>query len=452
MVPSAQQARTSLALLAAGSALVAAALLGPASPAETPVCIDRPAPDALGMRVDARFTSRQILHGEQDVAVTITAPAAPTTQRPPLALAILIDRSGSMNGTPLDNAKAAAKQLVAELDQNDAFSIVTFSSGDETVAPMALATPSTKLAAERAIDAIMDGGGTCTSCGLTRATRELDARPAQDRLRRIVLMSDGQANEGIWDRPQLVAFAGKIAAHGTSISTVGVGLDFDEVTMTNIANVGHGNYYFVEDTRNLGAMFARELSGLTATVATGAQLSINETDNLQVLEAYGYPLVHTADGQALVPIADLRAGETRKVVLHVRVAAAGHGVASLVFTRVSDDKRGVASADVFADVTDDRNAIATSVDHEATRAVEEALSAKALEEATVTYQRDGYQAAKNVLEKRTQIIHDQAGAIADPDIVQKLDAANGEALKTFATTPAPKAMKAVRSKSYELAR
>ena len=86
-------------------------------------------------------------------------------------------------------------------------------------------------------------------------------------IRRIVLISDGQANHGLYDRDELAQLAGETAARGVSISTVGVGLDFDEQTMLRLAEVGRGNYYFVEDTGALAAMFDRELSGLAETVA-----------------------------------------------------------------------------------------------------------------------------------------------------------------------------------------
>src|SRR5207248_10761227 len=113
----------------------------------------------------------------------------------------------------------------------------------------------------------------------------------------------------------------------------------------NIANVGHGNYYFVEDTANLPAMFARELGGLTATVATNVALRIDQSSEFEVVEAYGYPLARGADASAIIPIADLRAGETRKVGLHVRVGGGFRtAMTTLSWQGVGDHAIGVATA------------------------------------------------------------------------------------------------------------
>src|SRR4051812_21385310 len=101
----AHQARTSIALGTAGAALIAAWLL---SPGPRPASYD---PRAQSSNIlTAKLASTKILAGqhEQDIAITITMPRAATSVRPPLSLAIVIDRSGSMEGEPLSNAKAAA--------------------------------------------------------------------------------------------------------------------------------------------------------------------------------------------------------------------------------------------------------------------------------------------------------------------------------------------------------
>jgi Ca-activated chloride channel family protein len=154
-------------------------------------------------------------------------PAIKSTVRPPLSLAIVIDRSGSMEGEPLANAKAAAAKLVEQLDEADAFTVVTYSSGDETVVPMTRATDSNKALARDAIARIWDDGNTCISCGIGRGANELGTTPIRGGLRRMVLISDGQANTGLYDRDELAQLATETAARGISISTVGVGLDFD---------------------------------------------------------------------------------------------------------------------------------------------------------------------------------------------------------------------------------
>lgn len=446
MVSLANRVRTSLAIGAAGAAVIAALLMTPRT-----ACPVAP-PDGM---LSARLISTRILTGarDQDVAVTITAPTSHRVERPAMSVAIVIDRSGSMNGVPIQNAKAAAAKLVDQLADGDAFSVVTFSSTAEVVVPMTHATAAGKATARAAIDRIWDDGGTCTSCGLERGEAELGRAPGQG-VRRIVLLSDGQANVGVYDRTELVGLVAGIAARGTSVSAVGIGLDFDEVTMTRIADVGHGHYYFVEDTANLQAMFAAELGGLAQTVATHVRLVVTPAPGVQVTEIYGTP----ADGN-VIPIADLQSGETRKVVLHLVVPADHVGPLAIAgfaleARRVADGRPLEASTELATDVVDDAGAVAASVESPVVRLVEEARSAAALEEATVIYDQKGAAAAQ-------QVLHRHAAALR---VDRYLDAASRGALEQaehdaeagFAAAPTggeagTRAKKVARERAYKLA-
>jgi Ca-activated chloride channel family protein len=412
-----------------------------------------------GMVVNAGIATWRILVGahEQNLAVTIGAPdpvSDVSVARPPLSLAIVIDRSGSMHGAPIENAKAAALSVLRQLASRDAFSIVTYSSRSETVLPMQGATDANKVAARAAIEAIDDDGGTCISCGLDTGARELASSPIDRGLRRILLISDGQANEGVYDRDELAQLAAATAAHGVSISTVGVGLDFDEATMRRLAEVGRGNYYFVEDTVALSAMFSKELGDLQRTVASEVRLVATPGPGVHIEEAYGYPMSRAGDG-VVVPVADLRAGETRKVVFRVTVAAAHEG--PLMISRVdvgwrrpSDGAPRAAHAAAEVEVVDDPAAVTASVDPAIVSVVEQALSARALEEAAAAYDRDGVAGARQVLDRRSQAVRANAANLG-ADAMKSLEAVSRDAIDGFARAPA-QAKKATSVKAYELSR
>lgn len=444
----AQRVRTSLVLGAAGATVVAALLL---TSRPAPVACEAPANDD-GLVLTARFTSTQILAGDsQFVAVSITAPRAELARRPPLSLAVVIDRSGSMSGEPMENAKAAAARLIGQLDAEDAFTVVTYSSGEEVVVPMTRATETSKAWARSAIAKIYDDGGTCISCGLTRGANELLRTPVSGGLHRIVLISDGQANEGIWDRGELAQLARSTAAQGVSISALGVGLDFDEITMQRIAEVGRGNYYFVEDTAKLGEIFARELGGLGETVAADVKLVVEAGRDVVIDESLGVPMERQG-GAVVIPVADLRAGETRKVVLRVHTNARDVATArvQLAWRRVSDGAHRRASAEARAEITPDRAQVAASVDRGAMQAVEEALAAQALERATAIYEVQGYDAAKRVLDQRMEQMKQNAYLPAATRA--RIENAAGAAADSFRDEPATKAKKVGRVQAYELAR
>ncbi len=445
----AHQARTSLAIGAASATVIAALLLTPVRPGAQTVteCVQ-----AEGGILTARLASAQVLAGEQNIAVTIQMPGATSRARPPLSLAVVIDRSGSMEGEPLSNAKAAAARLVDQLGDDDAFTVVTYSSSDETVMPMSRATATNKAAAREAIMRIWDDGNTCISCGMQRGASELALTPVGNGVRRMVLISDGQANTGLYDRNELAQLAVDTAARGISISTVGVGLDFDEVTMMRLADVGHGNYYFVEDTTRLAEMFGRELDGLATTVAADARLVIDPMPGVSIEEAYGYQLLQQG-GQTVIALADLSAGETRKVVLRATIAGATgrFQVANfkLHWRRVSDGMQDSAKTELATIVTTDASAVAASIDRVTSSAIEQARTAHVLEEATTIYERDGYEAAQRVLNRH--INDTRSNKNIDAPAAQAIEAASSDAIVNFSKAPPSKAKKAARASAYELA-
>ncbi len=450
----AHRVRTSLVIGAASATIVAALLLTRQPIVDAPPDVASSADD--GMKLTAQLTTTRILAGAHDhhLAVSITAPRGNHRARPPLSVAVVIDRSGSMSGEPMQNAKEAASRLIGQLDAGDAFTVITYSTGDEVVMPMSRATDGNKSAARAAISRIYDDGGTCISCGLIRGANELAQTPLSEGVRRIVLISDGQANAGIYDRGELAQLAANTAATGVSISAVGVGLDFDEVTMQRIAEVGRGNYHFVEDTANLSALFQRELGQLADTVATDARLVIEQPVGVRIEEAYGYPM--SREGTAIViPIADLRAGETRKVVLRVTIAQSELGAfdvstVRLGWRRVTDGRQRSAVTGVRAEVVDDARAVADSTVPAASQATEEALSARALEEATVIYETQGYEAAKQVLDLRVQAA--RKNAHVGVGSMQRIEAASGAAADSFREAAPSKAKKVGRAAAYDLAR
>lgn len=439
MVALASRARTAVAITAAGTAVIAGLLLRQ----RTASCA---LPDETSDILTAQLTSQKVIAGDQDIAVTIRMPKAELA-RPPLSLVVVLDRSGSMHGEPMENAKRAASTLVEGLSADDAFALVTFSDNDQLILSMGRATAAHKRDAADAIDRIYDDGGTCTSCGINRGAAELERSPIQGGVERMVLISDGQANEGVWDRDELVELAQATAARGISITTVGVGLDFDEQTMIRLGEVGRGNYYFVQDTANLGAMFAHELSDLGATVATDVHLVV-EPHAADLAWAYGYPMTR-AGTTIQIPIADLRAGEVRKVVLHGRVAGPDVARFELTWrTPGSDRSLHTTATSLTTQLTRDPAVVAATRNADAMAAIEEARTARVLEDATKAYEQYGAESAKRLIER--QLVRARANVPAEK--LERIERAANDAVQSFDQAPAEQAKKATRTGAYLLAR
>jgi Ca-activated chloride channel family protein len=460
--------RRTFALLAASTAIVGAAALLHArapSPKRASATTCGSEQTVGGMRIAVRPESCKILRGASTthIAVEVTAPDGAKHDRAPIAMGLVIDRSGSMidktaSHHPLRDAKDAARRAIEALRPEDSFSVVSYSTGVETLVSFGPATEARKAEARAAIESMRADGDTNISAGLETGAESLAY--ATDQLERIVLISDGQPNEGIYDREGLSALAGRLAARGVSISTVGVGLEFDERVMTQIAVAGRGNYYFVEESSDLGRIFDQELGSMGETVAVDAHLEVTPALGVDIVDAYGYRIDRNG-ATVRVPVADLRAGETRKVVLQVRVDARAAGAMELVSTRMSWREVGqhqgrFADAKVTVNVSDDATAVAASRDADASRGVQEAKMANALDQATEAYERGDVQQAQQILETQASAGKAAAREMNDGELEKKLEDVRATNSGGFAA-PAKgdgrlRNTKSARKQAYDLAR
>ena len=169
------------------------------------------------LQLSSTLGSTYVLQGTHlaYMAVSLTAPEQLHQKRPKVDLSVVLDRSGSMEGEKLSQAKLAARQLIANLDIQDRFSIVSYRTDVKLLMPTTLATESAKQAALMTISEIYSDGGTNLSGGLEMGRQQLASlQDRSRRVQRIVLISDGQANEGIVNPEQLADLASSTADDG----------------------------------------------------------------------------------------------------------------------------------------------------------------------------------------------------------------------------------------------
>ena len=178
--------------------------------------------------------------------------------QPSLALVLAIDRSGSMQGMPLELAKRAALATANFLGPDDYVEVIGFDSEPERVVRMQSARNRVRIAND--ISRLRPGGGTAIFPALDAAYQDLQVVRAVTR--HVILLTDGQAPpEGIRELVQ------SMVADGITVSTVGLGTQVDRALLENIGRVwGGGRTYFTADPNNLPQLFLRE----TQTVARNA--------------------------------------------------------------------------------------------------------------------------------------------------------------------------------------
>jgi len=266
---------------------------------------------------------------EVNAMLELTAPSAPDgAQRPPLSLAVVIDRSGSMAGPKLEVAKECAAFVIRRLAPGDRLAVVSYDDDVQLVVPFGSLD---RKAALQAVAGIHSGGSTNLSGGWLLGLEQLRHAPA-DGPRRILLLSDGQANVGIVDRFELAKLAGSAVGAGVGTTTIGFGDGFDEELMTGMADAGQGRGYYAASPDEAPGIFAQEFEGLLALVAQNVGVEIRPSGAVQMLGVLNdHPNVPVAGG-VLIQLGDAFADETRRVVFTLHVP----NLASLGVAKVAD--------------------------------------------------------------------------------------------------------------------
>lgn len=255
-----------------------------------------------------------------DLLLTITPPPVAAEdslrERPPLNLALVIDRSGSMGGTKLSFARKAARFLAGELTGRDRLAIVSFDDEVNVVVPSRpVADPQPFIAA---INTIHSGG--CTAlfdgwrAGATQVAEHLDPGA----MNRVLLLSDGQANEGLTNLEQIAAKVAGLTQRGISTSAFGLGDDFDEDLMGAMAAAGDGTLAHIETPSQLADLYASELQGLAGTFGRRVSLGVRGKHGAEVVDLLN-DLTPTTAGNHQLP--NLRAGQELNVGLRLELPA-----------------------------------------------------------------------------------------------------------------------------------
>jgi len=247
--------------------------------------------------------------------------AANTVADRHIDMVIALDRSGSMHGKKLADAKLAISSLLASLSAGDRMALITYSDRVQNLSGLLNITETNRRYLEFIVSNISAGGGTNLGAGLQAGMRALLAVGRNRNPGKVILISDGLANQGMTHPRQLGDMAAMAIEQEFSISTVGVGTEFNEQLMTLIADRGTGNYYYLENPAAFTEVFQKEFYDMQATVATGVAVKIPLNDGISLENAAGYP-IHVQNGHAVFYPGDLRSAQTRKLFLTMKIPTA----------------------------------------------------------------------------------------------------------------------------------
>lgn len=213
-------------------------------------------------------------------------------KRVPLNISVVLDRSGSMQGDKIAFAKKAASFVVDQLNSGDILSLVNYDDNIEITSPSQ--PVKNKEILKKKIDELTDRGATNLTGGMLEGYNQAETTKKEGFVNRVLLLTDGLANQGITDPAQIKELVQKkYMEKGIALSTFGLGADYNEDLLTLLAETGRANYYFIDSPDKIPAIFAKELKGLLSVVAQNAMVQVTVPQGWQVQKVYGYPFEQT---------------------------------------------------------------------------------------------------------------------------------------------------------------
>lgn len=255
-----------------------------------------------------RGGSREVI-----VQVEIEAKKPENSKRTPMNLSVVLDRSGSMQGAKIEKARQAAMVALDKLDDDDFFSLVIYDTDTEVlIAPERVGNRDRRDSLKRRIERIQPGGSTALHAGVTLGAKQVRKFIEKERVNRVILLSDGIANVGPSRTSDLTSLGRELREERISVSTVGLGDDYNEDLMTALAESSNANYYYVQDAEKLPGIFAEELNAVQSVVARTLNIRITVPEGVKLQEIVGQPEIKCQDRAVEISMPEFFGGEKRK--------------------------------------------------------------------------------------------------------------------------------------------
>ena len=297
------------------------------------------------MQINTKLSQNKLVqHGANTVFVDVTLIPPEINNRHSQQRAsdiiIVLDRSGSMSeAKKMSYAKAAIWDILGQLNENDRFALVSFANNALVQSSLVHVTGGTRGYLNNLVSSIQSAGGTNMGEGLNAALGLLENNHS-DRARKILLLSDGQANQGIIQPEQLAQIAARVTHYGAVLSSIGMGLGFNENLMAKLADYGMGHYSYLEDLSGLPAILARDLEDTRNIYASSSLLEIKLGDGIKLIDAGGYPITYTGTATIKIATGQMLANTSKHFVMTFTVPTANIGSVSLAELRLKYQVQG----------------------------------------------------------------------------------------------------------------
>ena len=266
------------------------------------------------VKMTTQLDNSVLCSGKQESYLYVDLKGCAKGQRVPLNISVVFDRSGSMEGDRIHYGKKAIEYLIDQLQPTDILSIVIY---DHEAILLHGAEPVTdKAALKRKLEHIHPRGSTNLSAGLQLGIQEVRSRYDKSKINRIFLFTDGHPNEGATD-PYILEkiVAGYAQRDDVSVSTFGVGHEFNEYLMHDLAEAGAGNYYYIQKPADIVSDFGSEITTLMSVAAQNSIVTVTfPSDNFTVNKVYGHPYNIMGD-KIYIDLKEIHPGEATGILI-----------------------------------------------------------------------------------------------------------------------------------------
>ncbi len=242
----------------------------------------------------------------EHLLVMLRAGSAAIGRRAPLNLCLVIDRSGSMEGEPLDYVKRACGYVVDLLEPSDVLSIVTFEEQVDVVMPARRVM--NKALIKEHINRIQPGNTTNLYDGLVTGCMQVSSVGASGYLNRVLLLTDGEPTAGIKDFGSIVQQVAQQKQGGITVTALGFGSDYNEELMAGIARRSGGNYYYIAQPSLIPEVFRRELETLMTITARNVRIRMTLPRGVRCRYVYGAPTPQFGSRTVEYQVSDIERG------------------------------------------------------------------------------------------------------------------------------------------------
>ena len=374
-------------------------------------------------------------------------------RRTPANVSIVLDRSGSMDGEKMARAKEAASIAISMLDDRDIVSIVTYS---DTVSVLIPATRvSDRQYIQRRIETVFADGNTALFAGVSRGANEVSKFLEQNSVNRVILLSDGLANVGPDSPGELGSLGASLKRSGVSVTTIGLGLGYNEDLMVQLARRSDGNHAFVENYNDLTRIFRYEFQDILSVVAQDVSIEINCPEGVVPLRILGRD-AEIIGNKVYTTINQLYSNQEKYLLVELNVSPnqVGSRMNIADVTIKYADMKSKRSDQLFGysevEFTQSEETVERSVDKETVIDAVKQISAEVSEEAVLLRDEGRVEEAQALLENNTEYLFGAASALESDELLLLGDVNAMDAEAIDDDSEWNESRKRMKAESYEI--